>query len=138
MTKPRPPRDTNVTVRIDEHVLTWARARAYFGGSSLNAVLNRFLVEYAAVPSRWMDGLPPPWTPEDRIRPVMDPTGAGHLAAGRTAAGEPASSEILDSAIAEALVAKAAPDLPLAVSDLRAVVQHERTSNSDTGAWRRP
>lgn len=102
------------------------------------AVLNRFLEEYAAVPTRWMDGLPPPWTPEDRIRPVMDPTGAGHLAARRTAAGEPRPPEILDSAIAEALSVEPAQDPSVAVKEARAVVQHERTSNSDAAGWRRP
>ena len=71
------------------------------GGSSLNAVVRRFLDEYAAVPARWMEGLAPPWTPEDRIRPVMDPIGAGHRAAGRTLPGE--GGLLLDSAIAEVL-----------------------------------
>ena len=92
-----------MTIRIDEHVLTWARLRAFMGGSSLNAVARRFLEEYAAVPARWMEGLPPPWTPEDRIRPVMDPMGAGRRAAGRADSSEP--SDLLDSAIAEALLA---------------------------------
>lgn len=101
------PRDTNVTFRVEENVLTWARARAFFGGSSLNAVVCRFLEEYAAVPARWMEGLPPPWTPEDRIRPVMDPTGAGHRAASRAEGWEP--SDVLDSAIAEALSGRTAP-----------------------------
>jgi hypothetical protein len=100
-------RDTSVTFRVDHDALTWARARAWLGGSSLNAVVRRFVDEYAAVPPRWMARLPPPWTSEDRIRPVMDPVGAGHLAVGRTASGEPAGehelSERLDSAMAEAL-----------------------------------
>ena len=102
---PRVPRDTTVTFRVDNDVLTWARARAYFGGSSLNAVVRRFIEEYAAVPPRWMARLPPPWTPENRIRPVMDPVGAGHAAAGRTEAWTP--SEIVDSAIAEVFWAEA-------------------------------
>jgi len=96
-----------VTFRVDYDALTWARARAWFGGSSLNAVVRRFVEEYAAVPPRWMARLPPPWTPENRIRPVMDPVGAGHLAVGRTASGEPVGeeglSDLLDSAIAQAL-----------------------------------
>lgn len=108
---PRVPRDTSVTFRVDYDVLTWARARAFFGGSSLNAVIRRFLEEYAAVPPRWMARLPPPWTPENRIRPVMDPIGAGHEAAGRTASGRP--SEVVDSAIAEVLWVEADPDEPL-------------------------
>jgi hypothetical protein len=98
---PRLPRETNVTVRTDQDVLLWARARAFFGGTSLNVVVCRFLEEYAAVPARWVEGLPPPWTPEDRIGPVMDPIGAGHRAARRVDAGE--LNDFLDSAIAEAL-----------------------------------
>jgi len=90
-----------VTFRVDYDALTWARARAWFGGSSLNAVVRRFVEEYAAVPPRWMVRLPPPWTPENRIRPVMDPAGAGHEAAGRTESRPP--SEVVDSAIAEVL-----------------------------------
>jgi hypothetical protein len=90
-----------VTFRVDNDALRWARARAFFGGSSLNAVIRRFLEEYAAVPPRWMARLPPPWTPENRIRPVMDPIGAGHAAAGRSSSVQP--SEVVDSAIAEVL-----------------------------------
>jgi hypothetical protein len=106
-----------VTFRVDHDALTWARARAWFGGSSLNAVVRRFVEEYAAVPPRWMARLPPPWTPENRIRPVMDPVGAGHLAAGRTASGGPAGDhalgELLDSAMAEALWDEADPEQAL-------------------------
>ncbi|MBA3688201.1 MAG: hypothetical protein H0W81_05175 [Chloroflexi bacterium] len=108
---PRVPRDTSVTFRVDYDVLTWARARAFFGGLSLNAVIRRFLEEYAAVPPRWMARLPPPWTPENRIRLVMDPIAAGHEAAGRTALGRP--SDVVDSAIAEVLWVEADPDEPL-------------------------
>lgn len=103
MVTPRPPRETNVTIRTDQDVLLWARARAFFGGTSLNAVVRRFLEEYAAVPARWAEGLPPPWTPQNQIRPVLDPTGAGHRAAGRGELGEP--NDRLDSMIAEALSA---------------------------------
>lgn len=86
MSTPRPPRDANVTLRVDADVLLWARARAWFGGTSVNALIQGFLAEYAAVPDRWRDGLPPPWTPENRIRPVMDPVGAGERAASVDAA----------------------------------------------------
>ena len=82
MPSPRIPRDTNLTLRVDADVLLWARARAWFGGTSVNQLIRGFLAEHAAVPDRWWAGLPPPWTPEDRVRPVMDPTGAGHRAPG--------------------------------------------------------
>jgi len=82
MPGPRIPRDTNVTLRVDADTLLWARARAWFGGTSVNELIRGFLAEYAAVPQRWRDGLGPPWTPENRIRPVMDPAGAGLRAPG--------------------------------------------------------
>jgi len=78
---PRIPRVANVTLRIDADTLLWARTRAFFGGTSVNALIRAFLREYAAVPEAFLAGLPPPWTPEDRIRPVMDPVGAGLRAA---------------------------------------------------------
>ena len=106
-----------MTFRVDYDALTWARARAWLGDSSLNAVVRRFIDEYAAVPPRWMARLPPPWTPENRIRPVMDPVGAGHLAAGRTTSGEPTGDpilgEVLDSAMAEALWDESDREQPL-------------------------
>ena len=76
----------------------WARVRAFFGCTSINALVATFLEEYAAVPNRWRQGLPPPWTPEDRIRPVVDPTGAGHRAASLHA-----PPEVVDTAIAKAI-----------------------------------
>jgi hypothetical protein len=54
-----------------------------FGGTSVNALIRRFLDEYAAVPAAWREGLPPPWTPEGRMAQVMDPVGAGDRTAGR-------------------------------------------------------
>jgi hypothetical protein len=82
MSRPRVPHDTNVTLRVDADVLLWARARSWFGGTSVNELIRGFLAEYAAVPQRWRDGLGPPWTAENRVRPVMDPVGAGPRAAG--------------------------------------------------------
>jgi hypothetical protein len=82
MSTPRRPRDANVTLRVDADVLMWARARAFFGGTSLNALIRSFLDEYAAVPERWRQGHPPPWTLEGQIRQVVDPVGAGLRAAG--------------------------------------------------------
>ena len=96
MASPRVPRDTNLTVRVDADVLMWARARAWFGCTSVNALLRGFLAEYAAVPDRWSQGLPPPWTPEDRIRPVIDPVGAGLAAPGADAASNAALESIAE------------------------------------------
>jgi hypothetical protein len=59
-----------------------------FGGTSVNALIRRFLDEYAAVPAAWREGLPPPWTPEGRMAQVMDPVGAGDRAAGRGGDGD--------------------------------------------------
>lgn len=89
----RSPREANVTLRMDADVLMWARVRAMFAGTSVNALIRGFLEEYAAVPEAWRDGLPPPWTPEGRIVQVMDPEGAGHRAAGRERRAEAAGSQ---------------------------------------------
>jgi hypothetical protein len=80
------PRNANVTLRLDADTLLWARARAFYGGTSVNALIRGFLEEYAAVPDAWRAGLPPPWTPEARIVEVMDPLGAGLRRAERQAA----------------------------------------------------
>ena len=87
-----------MTIRVDHDVLMWARVRAFFGVTSINTLVATFLEEYAAVPDRWRQGLPPPWTPEDRIRPVMEPTGAG-----RVAASSHAPPDVVDAAIAQAI-----------------------------------
>jgi hypothetical protein len=96
-------REANVTLRMDAEVLTWARARALFAGTSVNALIRRFLDEYAAVPAAWREGLPPPWTPEGRIVQVMDPVGAGHRAAGRDPAAIPAGQVGRDLTVMEAV-----------------------------------
>ena len=70
---------------MDADILLWARARAFYGGTSVNALIRTFLEEYAAVPEAWRAGLPPPWTPEARIVEVMDRAGAGIRAAERQA-----------------------------------------------------
>jgi predicted HicB family RNase H-like nuclease len=53
--------DENVTLRLDPDVVTWARVRALLEGTSMNRVVARLLADYARVPQRWLDGLPPPW-----------------------------------------------------------------------------
>ncbi|HEX9635210.1 MAG TPA: hypothetical protein VGB34_07005 [Candidatus Limnocylindria bacterium] len=83
MSRPKGPREANVTLRVDADVLTWARTRALFAGTSVNKLIRDFLAEYAAVPTAWLEGKPQPWTPEGRIVQVVDPMGAGHRAAGR-------------------------------------------------------
>jgi len=80
---PKASREANVTLRVDADVLTWARTRALFAGTSVNKLIRDFLDEYAAVPLAWREGHPPPWTPEGRLVEVVDPRGAGHRAAGR-------------------------------------------------------
>ena len=87
-----------MTFRVDHDVLVWARVRAFFGCTSINALVATFLEEYAAVPDRWRQGLQPPWTPENRIRPAMDPTGAGRLAASSHV-----PPDVVDAAIAQAI-----------------------------------
>jgi hypothetical protein len=80
---PRVRCQANVTLRVDADTLMWARTRAMLARTSVNALIRRFLDEYAAVPAAWREGLPPPWTPGDRMAEVIDPVGAGHRAAGR-------------------------------------------------------
>lgn len=87
-----------MTLRIDYDVLWWARIRAWFGMTSINALVAGFLEEYAAVPDRWRQGLPPPWTPENRIRPVLDPKGLGLRAASAHL-----PPEVIDAAIAQVI-----------------------------------
>ena len=99
MPGPRVPHDTNVTLRVDADVLWWARARAWFGATSVNALVRDFLAEYAAVPDRWLQGLPPPWTAENRIRPVMDPVGAGKRAAGLASVSDEVMEVVVDAAL---------------------------------------
>ena len=98
MASPRAQRDANLTLRVDADELLWARARAWFGGTSVNELVRGFLSEYAAVPDRWWAGLGPPWTAENRIRPVMDPLGAGRRAPGA----DPATDEALETIAEEA------------------------------------
>jgi len=85
MSRSTPERNANLTLRMEADILLWARARAFYGGTSVNALIRTFLEEYAAVPEAWRAGLPHPWTSEARIVEVMDPTGAGIRAAGRQA-----------------------------------------------------
>jgi hypothetical protein len=84
VSRPKGSREANVTLRVDADVLTWARTRALFAGTSVNTLIRQFLAEYAAVPPAWREGRPPPWTPEGKIVQVVDPVGAGHRAAGRS------------------------------------------------------
>jgi isocitrate dehydrogenase len=74
MSMARPAREVNITLRVEVDVLTWARVRAGFAGTSVNALIRQFLSEYAAVPPvPWTDGRPA----VERFREEMDPVGAG-------------------------------------------------------------
>jgi hypothetical protein len=79
MSLPKRLTETNITLRIDADVLLWARVRAGFAGTSVNALVRRFLAEYAAVPARFLEG--PGWSNGGRavetFREVIDPVGAG-------------------------------------------------------------
>lgn len=80
-------REVNITLRVDADVLLWARVRAGFAGTSVDALMRQFLCEYAAVPPMpWTDGRPA----VERFRQEMDPGGAGIRAreAGAEAGGE--------------------------------------------------
>ena len=50
----------NLTLRVDQGVLLWARVRALQNGSNVNREIRRFLEEYAAVPRWWLEGRPEP------------------------------------------------------------------------------
>jgi hypothetical protein len=89
MSRPKQPSETNITLRVDADVLLWARVRAGFARTSVNALIRQFLAEYAAVPARFLEG--PGWSSGakavETFREVIDPTGAGtraREAAGRT------------------------------------------------------
>jgi hypothetical protein len=79
MSRPKRLADTNITLRVDADVLLWARVRAGFAGTSVNALIRQFLAEYAAVPARFLEG--PGWSnggkAVETFREVIDPTGAG-------------------------------------------------------------
>jgi hypothetical protein len=82
VSRPKRPSETNITLRVDADVLLWARVRAGFAGTSVNALIRQFLDEYASVPARFLDGQA--WTVGARavetFREVIDPNGAGSRA----------------------------------------------------------
>ena len=82
MSLPNGESETNITLRVDADVLLWARVRAGFAGTSVNALVRQFLLEYAAVPDAFRQHLP--WTSDKKavetFREVMDPNGAGDRA----------------------------------------------------------
>jgi hypothetical protein len=74
MSTTMPARAVNITLRVEVDVLTWARVRAGFAGTSVNALIRQFLSEYAAVPPMpWTDGRPA----VDRFREEVNPADAG-------------------------------------------------------------
>ena len=71
----------------------WARMRAFMHGTSLNAIVRRFLDTYAAVPEPWWEWKPPPWSPGNQSDPGWapgDPIPAGIQGPDRFARGGPA------------------------------------------------
>ena len=82
MSRPKQPSETNITLRVDADVLLWARVRAGFARTSVNALIRRFLWEYAAVPERFLQGSA--WSDGGKavetFREVIDPIGAGSRA----------------------------------------------------------
>jgi hypothetical protein len=71
----------------------------------VNALIRGFLDEYAAVPERWREGLPPPWTPDGRMAEVLNPTGAGLRASQGTIEGvAEALGEVLGDVLGEASI----------------------------------
>jgi hypothetical protein len=79
MSLPQRPSETNITLRVDADVLLWARVRAGFAGTSVNALVRQFLSEYAAVPDAFREGVA--WTSDrkavETFREAIDPEGAG-------------------------------------------------------------
>ncbi len=82
MSLPKRPSETNIALRVDADTLLWARVRAGFAGKSVNALIQQFLLEYAAVPDTFRQGRE--WTSDrmavDTFREVIDPIGAGDRA----------------------------------------------------------
>lgn len=63
------PRLTNLTILVDDFVLLHARWRALKEGTSVNAVLEAYLAEYAGVPAAPRERrLPRPPRPRDIYR----------------------------------------------------------------------
>jgi hypothetical protein len=44
-----PPRLINVTIRVDDITLNWARGRAVVEGTSVSALVNRLLEDYSGI-----------------------------------------------------------------------------------------
>jgi hypothetical protein len=84
MSRPRSERESNVTLRVPSDVLLWARTRALFARTSVNALIRRFLAEYAAVPPSWPE-VHDPRPGRDVFAEVMEPVGAGARARERQA-----------------------------------------------------
>lgn len=68
----RPPRLINVTIRVDDLSLNYARGRAVVEGTSISALVNRLLEEYSGVarPPGQQISRRIPMFRERRIRPV--------------------------------------------------------------------
>ena len=58
-------RPSNLTIRVDDDVVLWARMRALREGTTVGRKIRGWLEEYAHVPRAWWEGLPPPWDDEE-------------------------------------------------------------------------
>lgn len=55
------PRTRNITLRVEDQVLLWARMRALMRGQSLNRIVNDFLEELADIPPDGKPSTRRPW-----------------------------------------------------------------------------
>jgi len=71
----RPPRLINVTIRVDDLTLGYARGRAVVEGTSIAALVNRLLEEYSGVarPEGEQISRRIPMFRERRVQPPKDP-----------------------------------------------------------------
>ena len=67
------PRHTNITLKVDQQILVWARMRALKDGISLSRKVTDFLDEYAAIPESWWTEVGVPPRPRREPGRPMDP-----------------------------------------------------------------
>jgi hypothetical protein len=67
------PRYTNITLKVDQQILLWARMRALKDGISLSRKVTDFLEEYAAIPESWWTEVGVPARPRRELGRPMGP-----------------------------------------------------------------